>query len=389
MTDLSIQFPLLEPFETWSGKLFVLPKNYWTENSTSIDTSVQWINVPTTPVPTSDGDSATVYASALLTSQIPRGMNTIPASIMTCSIDARWAPGKIISSGVLVPVLDPEHLRAPSEQDQPYHTAHGFLPKDDGSWQSISLSTEWLYALTPIIESKVGNRTTLTTLFETIGLINGSNGFPNIDLVYSVAANAIATLVTDGISRIGLHLQANNPTISACYINPEDYSAFFSGNQDNPSYTYPPPVGASDANQTQMRWYMTISGLSYKADSSASQLALLLLFTYTAMVLAHTVWVIWTGFSTEAWQDMTELVILAKDSPPAQGSLANTCAGVEAGSTWRKRARVRVVGKQKPNIGAEELHVLIDEIDDQNNEYEKVKSNVAYGRTRIHNAVTF
>ena len=308
---------------------------------------------------------------------------------MTCSIDARWAPGKIIGESALVPVLDPDHLRAPSEQEQqPYDEAYGFLPKDDGSWQSISLNTEWLYSLTPIIQNTDRNRTTLTTLFEAIGLINGTNGIPNIDIVYSVAANAIATLITDGISRIGVHWQAGNPTINACWIDPKDYSAFFSGNQDNPAFTYSRPVGASVTNQTQMRWYTTISGLSYKADSFASQLALSLLFTYTAMVLAHTVWVIWTGYSTEAWQDMTELMILAKDSPPAQGSLANTCAGVEARSTWRKKARVRAVGKRKSNVKEEELHVLIDEIGDQNNDYEKVKPNGVYGQTRIRKVVT-
>ena len=49
---------------------------------------------------------------------------------MMCSIDARWAPGDIVSSGVLVPVLDPDRLREPSEQDQTYNAADGFLPKN-------------------------------------------------------------------------------------------------------------------------------------------------------------------------------------------------------------------------------------------------------------------
>jgi len=361
-----------------------LPKNDL-PNATSSDTGAQWIPVPTTQVFTTNGDAVKVYASALLVSQLPQSKNGIPASTMTCSIDARWAPGESVSRGTLVPVLDPVHLRVPSAQGQGYNEAAGFLPKDDGSWQLISLDPEWLQTLTPIIERSGRNQTTLVALFEVIGLINGTGGIPNIDVVYDVAANAIATLVADGISRIGMHYQDGNPAINICYIDPQNHSAFFSGDQQNPLYTYPPPVGVSAANQTQMRWYITISGLSYKADSPASQLALALLFIYTAMVLAHIAWIISTGYSSEAWNNLAELMVLAKNSPPAQGNLANTCAGIEAGSTWTKRARIRVVGNQTPNIKEEELHLLIDEID---NGYEKLESDVAYGQTRSHKAVT-
>lgn len=80
-------------------------------------------------------------------------------------------------------------------------------------------------------------------------------------------------------------------------------------------------------------------------------------------------------------------MVLAKNSPSAQRSLANTCAGVEAGSTWSKMARVRVIGKQKLNIKEEDLHILIDETGDKDNESEKVKPNVAYGQTRNHRVV--
>lgn len=79
-------------------------------------------------------------------------------------------------------------------------------------------------------------------------------------------------------------------------------------------------------------------------------------------------------------------MVLAKNSPSAQRSLANTYAGVEAGSTWSKMARVKVIGKQKLNI-KEELNILIDETGDRDNEYEKVKPNVAYGQTRNHKVV--
>lgn len=377
---MPVQFPLLKPFETWSDKLFFLPKNNGPRNSTSIDGVVEWVPVPSGQVFTSDGDAVNVHASALLAVQVPRGDNGIPASIITCSIDARWAPGESVQgNGPLIPVLDSAHLRAPSTQGQPYNDAAGFLPKDDGSWQFISLKPEWLHTLTPIVE---GNKTTLTTLFEVIGLIHGKVGFPNLEIVYNVTANAIATLVTDGISRIGIHYQAGNPTISACYIDPSDFSSFFSGDQQNPSYTYPRPVGVSAENQTQMKWYVTTPGLSYKADNTASLLSLALLFVYTAMVLAHIGWILWTGYSFEAWKTPPELVLLAKNSSPSRGSLANTCAGVEAPGTWSKKARIRVFKSQKPNVEEEQLHLWIHEVGDSEDGYEKPKFNIPYGRKR-------
>lgn len=74
-------------------------------------------------------------------------------------------------------------------------------------------------------------------LFEAIGLINETIGISNIDIVYDIAANTIATLVADGICRISVQYQSGNPAIVASYIGLQDCLCFFSGNHDNPSYT--------------------------------------------------------------------------------------------------------------------------------------------------------
>lgn len=74
---------------------------------------------------------------------------------------------------------------------------------------------------------------------------------------------------------------------------------------------------------------------------------------------------------------------LAKNSPPAQENLANTCAGIKAGSTWTKRPRISVVGNKKLNIKIEELHLLIYEVGNNDNVYEKLESDVAYGPNEL------
>jgi hypothetical protein len=63
--------------------------------------------------------------------------------------------------------------------------------------------------------------------------------------------------------------------------------------------------------------------------------------------------------------------------------LANTCAGIKAGSTWTKRPRSRVIGNKKLNIKEEELHLLIYEIGNNDNVYEKLESDVACGPNEL------
>lgn len=297
---------------------------------------------------------------------------------MTCTIDARWAPGEIVSNGPLVPVLDRAHLRSPSSG----YEAAGFLPKDDGSWNLTTIDLEWLHILAPVIELNGKNRSTLTTLFEVIGLINGTYRIRNaedLDRVYSTAASAIATLIVDGMSRIGVDSQVGNPVIETSRIDRSNYKSFFSGNPKNPSYTYPPPPGVSAKNQTKLTWYVTIPGLSYKADSTAANLSLALLFTYTLMVLLHMGWTLATGYSSKAWKSPEELIVLAKNSPPqaGQGSLANTCSSIEDRNTWKKMARIRAIQSPKLQTHEEELHVLIDE---GVKGYTKVERNREYGQ---------
>lgn len=350
--------------------------------STSVnDADVEWFSVPETEVHTIDGDSVRPFGSALLVVQVPQGIDDIEKSTMTCTIDARWAPGHSVSDGVLRPVLDKEHLREPLEHQpgQTYDYASGFLPKNDGTWKSISLDPEWLDTLTPVIEKNGKNQTTLTAIFTAIGLINGTHHIPQssdgTDLVYDTAANVIATLVTDGISRIGMHSQDHNPTILAGKIEPENYQAFFSGDPKRPSYVYPPPYNVASANQTQMTWYMTISGLSYKADDTANILALTLLLVYVFMALMHMGWVLITKSAFDAWKDVAELLLLAKKSPPLPAKFAGTCAGIKTKATWESLVKVRVV--EAPSPREEELHMLIDESE---NGYEKVTPGEKYGK---------
>jgi hypothetical protein len=338
--------------------------------------------MPTTNVPTSEGETVEAHGSALFVIKLPEAPNGIPASTMTCTIDARWGPGEIVSNGPLIPILDAEHLRKPEDRS-PYNNAAGFLPRDDGSWKSISIEPTWLRSLTPIVDGDSGNRTTLTNIFEVIGLINGTNHIPNIDFIYDFASNAIATMVTDGLSRLGIRYQVGNKAIDACYIDPQQYPGFFSGDQDKPSYTYPGPEGVSQANRTRLTWYITIPGLSYKADSSGSILSLSLLFTYVLMALIHTSFVAWKRYYFGTWDGPMDWIVLSKNSPPAT-TLDNTCSGIECLKTWSQRVRIRKVTdrqkKRNPELVGEELHFLVGPVSNEDTDYEEIEANTCYGK---------
>lgn len=70
-----------------------------------------------------------------------------------------------------------------------------------------------------------------------------------------------------------------------------------------------------------MRWYITISGLSYEADDTANTLALTLLLVYVLMAFMHMGWVMMTRSASDAWEDVAELLLLAKKFSPAAGKV--------------------------------------------------------------------
>lgn len=170
------------------------------------------------------------------------------------------------------------------------------------------------------------NRTTLSGLFESVDLrIDENPDRPaNPDTACHYAEDIISTVVADGLSRIGAQAQWDNPaSITNFRVPGSSLKAFLSGLKDNPSYTVPCPAGVSAQNQMQMTWYTTVSGLAYKADNTAAQLALALLFACLLVALIHTAVVVWSSWSIVPWKSSTELMVLAQQSPPSKKTLAD------------------------------------------------------------------
>ncbi|KAF1987286.1 hypothetical protein K402DRAFT_453761 [Aulographum hederae CBS 113979] len=390
--DTDLNFPLLSPFETWKGATFSLPRedNVPDDNG---NITARWLSMPSGDSPTSDGRTTSVYPSALLTIRVSQGSSRTQQDLISCSIDARWAPGSNVflrgtgGNDYFYPELDPAHLRSPSNIPDYNNPEFGFLPADDGSWQTISLDLSWLNNLTPPITGAENNSTTttLTTLLDAMNLSNSTTRNPSDPahltppILSSYAENVIATLVADGLSRIGAYTQATNPSANSASVSVASTKKFLTG----AGYTFPAPANVAAENTTELTWSITVSGLAYTADNAASALALALLFVYVAIVAVHTLWVLWHRWASDAWSSAGELLVLAQNSPPCPKVLGGTCAGIEATETWGRRARIRVVGVK----GGEEVCLVFESEDEEAGTgmgmgYGRVKEGKAYGRAR-------
>lgn len=130
----------------------------------------------------------------------------------------------------------------------------------------------------------------------------------------------------------------------------------------------------ASVNQTDMRRPITVSGLSYKADDTVNILALTLLLVYVLITFIHMSWVTLKRPASDSWEDVAELLLLAKNFPPLPAKFADTSAGIEVKATWESLVKVR--GFEAPVPGKEELHMLIDE---NENGYVQVRPGTLYG----------
>ncbi|CAG9990318.1 unnamed protein product [Clonostachys byssicola] len=88
------------------------------------------------------------------------------------------------------------------------------------------------------------------------------------------------------------------------------------------------------------------------------------------MALSHCVWTIYTSYSSEAWEDVTELMVLAINSP-SESSLKNTSGGTSTIMTWKKKMAVRVDSNSGLGTEKEKLQAIFGD-------EKKVEPNVEY-----------
>lgn len=345
-TLMSVKYPHL-PEYTVRLDLDYLIETFFT-NSNRISTG--WIKVPET-AQLSDNSTTTDLPSGLLGVLTPFGDFSDTATLFTCSIDARWALGKNLGSPV--GDLDAEYvqraeiLRTRSFAPDLPGFQYNFLPIKDGSWRRLQIDMDWLNTLMPPLgNSSTPGWTSLAALFTDMGLDNSTGMIFDWSDVGSPLESAIATVVADGMSRLGYSPNGGSLTHFSDSLVQLPWNNSLSSQRGMlaGSYQFPAPVSGP---ATQLHWSVVVSGYAYRADSVAYYLALSVLFLHAAMALCHVFYMLWKKVCCSAWGSLIGLVVLAARSGTSQvvnnpaDVLENASSGIERYRTMSTKVRIR------------------------------------------------
>ncbi|KAL8691997.1 MAG: hypothetical protein Q9218_002889 [Villophora microphyllina] len=290
--------------------------------------STFWSNVPETARLT-DNSTTTDMPSALLNILIPHNHSWNDArTLVTCSVDARWT--KANYRGQAVDSFSGHYVQqAGWAHFQQYgHDLIGWQysqrPVAGGSWRKVQIERDWLEALTPPMDNSTAGATTLANVFKEMGIDHNTN---TTDIIPAYEA-VVATMVTDGMSRTGFRSVGKAPDQLTEPLNllPDD-SVTHWGSLVGGRYNFPRPDGPA----TELKLSMTIGGYAYRADSKAYWLALAVLLSHAALVLAHLGYVLCTRVFSHAWESITSFIVLAAMS--GTNLAANALVKVEGSTT--------------------------------------------------------
>ena len=262
---------------------------------------------------------------------------------IACAIDARWAPSGNIAEtskldwargGYKIPTRSVAHnLREPPDDSNGRNFGDRlFLPgREEDKWKQITLSEDWSNALTPPIPGRAGNASTLDAIFEdtipNIWAVAGANeslwkqmyfyhGEPLRPEIVVLAEHVSASLVADGLSRVGLGLQ---PMIW-------ELSSSLWGDFHRPKTDYDPdyfslgifdlasPYNRSDGTPLTMK--ASVYGYGLRLEGISGIFAVAVLCLHIIVVILHILCLFFVfGNQTMAtWKTSTEFMLLGMGS---------------------------------------------------------------------------
>jgi len=166
---IMLQFAMLPEFAAYNYSASALRVDIL--DSSNI--SAQWVSVPK---PTADN-----HLSAALLVRIPRGFGdggkASTAAVFACSVDARWAMGTNVATGLpntdnLVINGELRTTRTPTFSLS--FSTHAFLPASGPDWRFVDLDLDWLNTLTSSLSTDSSGLTTLAKTFTYAGSDNST-----------------------------------------------------------------------------------------------------------------------------------------------------------------------------------------------------------------------
>ena len=292
-----------------------------------------WFEKPSRPVRTTNGTTTNTWPSAFLTIQIPFANDSTSGTVLTCSIDARWAQDHNIARNIgSYQDAFLQHGRPNSNAVKLIQTL--VMPVADGTWHQVELDLSWLNVLTPPLSragSKLNRWNTLSALFHNAGFDNSTALVHDFHDIREAAEEAVSLLVAEGMSRVGLAQNSGTSIVGQIgtnstvgihipWISSASAAVFDTLTSDRGSAIRPPDVPPGqliESMSTQLHWSVTIGGYSYVADQDGYVLAVVVVLAYALVVAIHIACVLCRGWVfSEAWSRLEDVVALAYNSLP-------------------------------------------------------------------------
>lgn len=389
-----VQFPIILDYAYEKNLRYYIPVPQHNVSRTS----AYWIPVPTEATPTNYGIPLNKFPSAFL---VLRQVQIWDAMAdVTCSVQANWIPGTSVGKeacaaglrGITVQGFNNKEGVLMNDPSVLTNWANGLGASTRSSferpplWPTVSLTENWLNLLTPQLAANDTGWTTLSSTIESVLSqqgdfevsedVNPSSPFYQINAV-------VASFVLDGMARMGItenRLKALDALFTCLSDEPpcewtwdtSEWEQIIKNIIDDkatlvPTSTYRKELGKMYHIQ------FTISGYGIRSDTTASKLALAVLYAHTLLAILHIAYYCFTRRSSDSWSSPTDILALSRCSTTStNGCLRNTSAGVKTFVTRQLRLRIRE-NKIVAN-GEESLQLLVD-----NAFGDKIEIGKAYG----------
>lgn len=307
---------------------------------------------------------------------------------IACSIDARWARGTNIGSSL--PETDNMVVFGSLASTKEQGSNVGFSPISGADWRFAQLDQTWLDALVPLLGGTNSTRemgwTTAASMFTTAGFDNSTGLVVEWALLCHTLESTIAMLIVDGMSRVGLNDNGGNMNhvtdrdewmdwLPSRVSDPENYFDLLLDGKNVVS----PPNTATGEKLVRMHWDVTVSGLAYRASSTAVYLAIAVMFACSTLGACHSAHMLISRKSSEAWDSIEEIIVLSQLSrPSASARLANTSGGIHASAAYK--SKVQILERAGNALGSNEEAVQLFLDPAQDPALKLIQANQAYGR---------
>lgn len=361
---------------------YLLQRGMMARNGSSYSMTTLAPSLIAVPVPNVPAGNASSIGFVLL-----KGLDNDTLLPIGCTVDARWTKGlsnvknafdgQEIMTHEYVDDRSRNPIRTELESDDYIATVDGtFGPRYPDTWKHIDISMDWYQLLSPswshylnstqesADSTKASNMTQdmtlLEKLLETSGIATANETSYSTIMGRSSLEVVIAALFVDGLSRVGVQFQVDTQQLLGWREINEDPGAIHKTLVRNgpPIESFPMPEALRRSPSTRMVVRAKFSGYAMVLSNWFDYLSAGVLLLHAVMALLQTGLTLWQKQTGEAWDTVTELVVLSQQSQLARNEvLANTCAGIRTFRTMSAIAQVET--RENRKLGEEAVQLRI------------------------------